>query len=62
MSNSKKRCMLYWWFVTHFYAICGSKKRAPLPNFLVPAVLYVYPSHDGKYTGYEENKYIGGEE
>ena len=59
MTMSEKRCMLYWWFATNIYAICGSKKRAPLPECLVAAVRKQYPSPDGKYTGYEASKYIG---
>lgn len=59
MSNSEKRCMLYWWFATNIYGICGSKNRAPLPVCLVASVRKEYPEPDGKYTGYEANRYIG---
>ena len=59
MTNSEKRCMLYWWFATNIYNICGARKRAPLPECLVPAVRKQYSEPDGKYRGYEAKRYIG---
>ena len=61
MTNSHIRCMLYWWFATNIYAICGSKNRAPLPECLVAAVRKEYPDPDGNYTGYEAQRYIGSD-
>ena len=61
MENNEKRCMLYWWFATNIYGICGSKNRAPLPVCLVASVRKQYPAPDGKYKGYEAYQYIGAD-
>ena len=59
MSNSEKRCMLYWWFATTICAICGARKRALLPECVVAAGRKQYPEPDGNYKGYKARRYIG---
>ena len=59
MTNAEKRCMLYWWFATNIYSICGNKNRAPLPVCLVAAVRRQYPEPNGIYKGYEASKFLG---
>ena len=58
MKNSEKRCMLYWWFATNIYAICGARKRAPPPECLVAAVRKQYSEPDSKYRGYKAKRYV----
>ena len=45
MTNSQKRCMIYWWYATN-------KHRMRLPNCLVKAVRDEYPEDDGVYEGF----------
>jgi hypothetical protein len=52
MDNSMKRNILYYWYATNVYSICGSGNRQPLPKCLVQHVRNTYPSDDGKYTGF----------
>ena len=52
MTNSQKRCMVYWWYATNVYSICGKGKRMMLPDCLVNAVRNTFTEEDGKYTGY----------
>jgi hypothetical protein len=35
MTNSQKRCMIYWWYATNIYSICGKGRRLQLPDCLV---------------------------
>ena len=53
MTNSKKINLLYWWFDTNVYSICGKSKREKLPDCLVCAIRKCHPNEDGKYTNYE---------
>ena len=52
MTNSQKRCMIYWWYATNIYSICGKKNRMQLPDCLVNAVRKAYPEPDGNYEGF----------
>lgn len=52
MTNNEKRCMIYWWYATNIYSICGKKKRRQLPNCLVKAVRDAYPEESGVYEGF----------
>lgn len=52
MTNSQKRCMIYWWYATNIYSICGKGRRLQLPDCLVHAVRKEYPEPDGVYTGF----------
>mmetsp|Transcript_25930 Transcript_25930/g.38109 ORF Transcript_25930/g.38109 Transcript_25930/m.38109 type:complete len:370 (-) Transcript_25930:2533-3642(-) len=52
MTNSQKRCMIYWWYATNIYSICGKGKRMKLPDCLVKAVRNAYPESNGQYVGY----------
>ena len=52
MNNSEKRCMIYWWYATNIYSICGKNKRRQLPNCLVKAVRDTYPEADDIYEGF----------
>ena len=36
-------------------------KSAPLPECLVAAVRKQYPSPDGTYKGYEDDRYVGSD-
>ena len=51
ITNSQRRCMIYWWYATKIYSICGKGKRMMLPDCLVNAVRK-FPEEDGKYTWY----------
>ena len=51
MSNSHKRNMIYWWYATNVYSICGKGKRKELPKCLVHKIRQCHPSED--YSGYE---------
>jgi len=44
MSNSWKRNMLYWWYMTNTYNICGKGTRADPPACLKYAIRKAYPS------------------
>ncbi len=52
MTNSQKRCMIYWWYATNIYSICGKKKRMRLPDCLVNSVRTAYPEASGTYEGF----------
>ena len=51
MSNSWKRNMLYWWYMTNTYNICGKRTRADPPACLKAAIRKTYSSEreDGMY-------------
>ena len=53
MTPAQKRNMLYWWYATNIYLICGRSKRAPLPSCLVYSIRMLYPNLKGdEYKGY----------
>ena len=52
MTNSQKRCMIYWWYATNIYSICGKRQHMMLPDCLVQMVRNTYPELDGNYTGF----------
>jgi len=51
MNNSNKRNMLYWWYMTNTYNICGKGTRGDPPACLKAAIRHAYPSKrpDGMY-------------
>ena len=51
MSNSNKRNMLYWWYMTNTYNICGKGTREDPPAYLKAAIRKAYLSEraDGMY-------------
>ena len=51
MTNPHKRNMIYWWYATNVYSICGKKKRKELPKCLVHKIRQLFPSDE--YAGYE---------
>ena len=51
MTNPHIRNMIYWWYATNVYSICGKKKRKELPKCLVHKIRQVFPSDE--YAGYE---------
>ena len=52
MTNSQKRCMIYWWYATNTYSICGKRQHLMLPDCLIQMVRNTYPELDGNYTGF----------
>jgi len=53
MTNKQKRNMLYWWYMTNTYNICGAGKRKEPPACLKYAIRHAYPETDGKYVVYK---------
>ena len=53
MTNPHKRNMIYWWYATNIYSICGKKKRKQLPKCLVHNIRRCHPSDE--YSGYEQS-------
>ena len=53
MPNNHKRNMLYWYYATNIYSICGKGKRKELPKCLVHKIRQCYPSDE--YCGYEHH-------
>ena len=51
MSNSHKRNMIYWWYATNVYSICGKGKRKQLPKCLVHKIRQCHPSKE--FSGFE---------
>ena len=49
MNNENKRNMLYWWYMTNTYNICGKGRREDPPACLKSAIRKAYPSEDGWY-------------
>jgi len=56
MDNGLKRNMLYWWYMTNIYHICGKGKRKPLPSCLAYAIRNQYKSDDGWYKVFVPSK------
>ncbi|KAL7535734.1 hypothetical protein ACHAWF_015063 [Thalassiosira exigua] len=54
MDNGLKRNMLYWWYMTNTYSICGKGQRADPPACLKAAIRKAYPSDDGWYKAFVE--------
>ena len=51
MSNSNKQNMLYWWYMTNTYNICGKGTHEEPPACLKSAIRKAYTSEwaDGMY-------------
>ena len=56
MNNSEKRNMLYWWYMTNVYNICGKGNREDPPACLKAAIRMAYPSKDGFYKIFQRKK------
>ena len=59
MTNSLKRNMLYWWYMTNTYNICGSGNRKEPPACLKYAIRCKYSEPSGKYKVYVPGKAKG---
>ena len=61
MSNSWKRNMLYWWYMTNIYNICGKGIREDPPACLKAAIRKAHPSEsaDGKYKKFVPGRNYG---
>ena len=55
MDNGDKRFMLYWWYMTNTYNICGKGQRKEVPPCLLAAIRKAYPSADGWYKIFDPN-------
>ena len=53
MKNGHIRNMLYWWYMTNIYHICGKGKRAPVPKCLLAAIRKAHPEENGLYKVYK---------
>lgn len=50
-----KRNILYWWYTTNIYLICGKGRQGPLPECLVYVIRCRYPNQKGvRYVGFLE--------
>ena len=60
MANTHKRNMLYWWYMTNTYNICGKGNRLEPPACLKAAIRKAHPEANGKYKifvpGTHQNK------
>ena len=56
MESRHKRNLLYWWYMTNHYFICGRGVTKEPPECLKAAIRLAYPEEDGKYTGYRPGK------
>jgi hypothetical protein len=53
MDNSRKRSMIYWWYMVNVYSVTGKGHREPPPMCLVQRVRELYPNRPGvTYKGY----------
>ena len=52
MDNGNIRNMLYWWYMTNTYHICGKGRRVPVPSCLLYAIRTAYPSENELYKKY----------
>ena len=53
MTNSNKRNMLYWWYMTNIYNVCGAGRRKDPPACLKAAIRNLYREEDGWYKVYQ---------
>jgi len=51
MPNNHIRNMIYWWYATNVYSVCGKGKRKELPKCLVHEIRQKYSSEE--YAGFE---------
>ena len=49
MEPTLKRNMLFWWYMTNHYNICGKGNRKPPPDCLKAAIRMAYPEPSGRY-------------
>ena len=56
MTPSHKRNLLYWWYMTNHYFICGRGVTKEPPECLKAAIRLAYPEENGQYTGYKPGK------
>ena len=56
-SNKQKRCILYWWFSTNVYLICGKGNRCKLPDCIISSIRKKYPNEVSvPYVGFKSIK------
>jgi hypothetical protein len=54
---NEKRNIVYWWYATNIFLICGKGYRGPLPECLVYAIRCCYPKPKGvEYVGFLEKE------
>ena len=53
MDNSNKRNMLYWWYMTNMYFVCGAGHRKDPPACLKAAIRSAYLSDDRWYSAFQ---------
>lgn len=56
MTNKHKRNMLYWWYMTNTYNICGTGNRKEPPACLKYAIRCAHPEPDGKYVAFKPSR------
>ena len=56
MKNGWKRNMLYWWYMTNIYNICGKDNRKEPPACLKAAIRKKFPEPNGLYKRYVPKK------
>ena len=56
MTTKQKRNMLYWWYMTNTYNICGAGNRKEPPACLKYAIRCAYPEADGKYVVFQPGR------
>ena len=56
MTKSNKRNMLYWWYMTNVYNICGSGQRRDPPACLKFAIRNLIKEDSGWYVKYDPGK------
>ena len=54
LTNKERRFVLYWWFATNVYLICGSRNRCKLPICLINGIRKEYPEADNNYVGHKD--------
>ena len=56
MKPTWKRNMLFWWYMTNIYGICGKGHRQEPPKCLKAAIRNAYPEPSNKYKMYKPGK------
>ena len=51
--------MMYWWYATNVYSLCGKGNRGKLPDCLEYAIKKTYPEPEGvAYSQYSDGKKV----
>ena len=56
MDKGNKRNVLYWWYMTNLYNVCGKGKRRDPPACLKYAIRNMHKSDDGWYVKFDPGK------